>query len=58
MKNGSKLKPLSILMLLLGIIMHNAVYAQTMIVHGTVTDDQDQPLIGVSVVPKGSTAVW
>lgn len=54
MKNGRKFQFLGLLIFLLGIIMPDAAYAQTLTVHGTVTDELNEPLIGVSVVPKGS----
>lgn len=54
MKKRITFQLIGIMMFLLGMMAPFAGYAQSMTVRGTVTDELDEPMIGVSVVPQGS----
>ena len=54
MKGYLKSIPARVLLAVLGLFLSVNVYAQNVII-GTVVDETDEPLIGVSVIEKGTT---
>lgn len=59
MKCKSKRKPMKeIFILLLSILIHSSIYAQTtknILIEGKVVDDQREAVIGASILVKGTT---